>query len=241
MLEQSESDLLERFLFAANYVRTIHNKLGSDDLLYLYSRYKQALDGNCSTPRPGFFDFQGKQKWDAWKAIENKSKEESMLEYISKVSDIDQNWEDNLKTGSKAKTGLGLGVSKFVHQENDLNENNKSIFDFCQEGNLEKLNEMLKPSQIDDKDENGMSLLHWSCDRGNIEIVKYLLEKGANINLQDDELQTALHYAAFCNYIEVVKVLIEHGADCNIEDSSKCTAKNVATSKEIVEILSTLS
>ena len=30
----------------------------------------------------------------------------------------------------------------------------------------------------------GMTLLHWACDRGNCEMVKLLLRNGASVNLQ---------------------------------------------------------
>ncbi len=39
-----------------------------------------------------------------------------------------------------------------------------------------------------------MSLLHWACDRGNLEVVKLLVRRGADINIQDTDKQTPLHY-----------------------------------------------
>ena len=44
----------------------------------------------------------------------------------------------------------------------------------------------------------GMSLLHWACDRGHLEAVKVLVDKGAEVNMQEQEdLQTPLHYGGF--------------------------------------------
>ena len=41
----------------------------------------------------------------------------------------------------------------------------------------------------------GMSLLHWACDRGHCKMVEQLLKKGASVNLQDDtDKQTPLHF-----------------------------------------------
>lgn len=40
----------------------------------------------------------------------------------------------------------------------------------------------------------GMSLLHWACDRGRLDVVQLLVKKGAEVNQQDQDLQTPLHY-----------------------------------------------
>ena len=41
----------------------------------------------------------------------------------------------------------------------------------------------------------GMGLLHWACDRGNLNMVKLLVKRGADVNIQDtDNQQTPLHY-----------------------------------------------
>uniref|UniRef100_A0ACB8F2V0 Acyl-CoA binding domain-containing protein 6 n=1 Tax=Sphaerodactylus townsendi TaxID=933632 RepID=A0ACB8F2V0_9SAUR len=48
--------------------------------------------GSCSTPKPGFFDFEGKQKWEAWKALGDTSAEQAMREYIATVKKLDPTW-----------------------------------------------------------------------------------------------------------------------------------------------------
>ncbi|XP_063070972.1 protein phosphatase 1 regulatory inhibitor subunit 16B isoform X2 [Engraulis encrasicolus] len=45
------------------------------------------------------------------------------------------------------------------------------------------------------------------------EMVRILLERGANVNAQDNELWTPLHAAATCGHAGLVKILIHHGAD----------------------------
>ncbi|KAG8936071.1 hypothetical protein FRC02_004696 [Tulasnella sp. 418] len=59
-----------------------------DQKLTFYSRYKQATVGDVNTSRPGLLDFVGKAKWDAWKAVEGKSKEEAEKEYVDALLDI---------------------------------------------------------------------------------------------------------------------------------------------------------
>jgi ankyrin repeat protein len=50
---------------------------------------------------------------------------------------------------------------------------------------------------------------------GHLEIVKLLLEHGADVNAKMEGLGTALHLAASNGHLEIVKLLLENGADVN--------------------------
>ena len=67
-IEASRS-LAELFEKAAAQLQGLVQVASREQLLYLYARYKQVQVGNCNTPKPSFFDFEGKQKWEAWKAL----------------------------------------------------------------------------------------------------------------------------------------------------------------------------
>lgn len=54
----------------------------NDMMLKFYSYYKQATQGPCNIPRPGFWDPVGKAKWDAWNSLGEMSKEEAMAAYV---------------------------------------------------------------------------------------------------------------------------------------------------------------
>ncbi|KAG1360603.1 Acyl-CoA-binding protein [Cocos nucifera] len=40
--------------------------------------------------RPGMFNLKDRAKWDAWKAVEGKSKEDAMSDYITKVKQLQE-------------------------------------------------------------------------------------------------------------------------------------------------------
>uniref|UniRef100_A0A1A8BMM6 Protein phosphatase 1 regulatory subunit 16A n=2 Tax=Nothobranchius kadleci TaxID=1051664 RepID=A0A1A8BMM6_NOTKA len=61
--------------------------------------------------------------------------------------------------------------------------------------------------------EDGLTALHQCCIDNYEEMVKILLDRGANVNAQDNELWTPLHAAATCGHAGLVKILITHGAD----------------------------
>jgi len=58
-------------------------------------------------------------------------------------------------------------------------------------------------------------LLICAAENGYLEVVKYLVENGVDINTDDDE---ALRYAAEDGYIEVVKYLHKNGANISAND-----------------------
>ncbi|XP_072177086.1 acyl-CoA-binding domain-containing protein 6-like [Diadema setosum] len=122
-------DKLERdFNRATEFMKSVAGNLGKDKLLYFYARFKQATQGKCNIPRPGMFDFQGKQKWDAWNGLKDMSKEEAMKEYIASMNEVDPEWIIKVK-GQKSSLGLGVGVSTMVPDlEEELSQLTPSAF-----------------------------------------------------------------------------------------------------------------
>merc|ERR1712115_759535 len=63
--------------------------------LEFYGLYKFALEGPCSLPKPGIFQFEKKAKYEAWKTLSDEnnpnrilSKTEAQLAYIEKFKDL---------------------------------------------------------------------------------------------------------------------------------------------------------
>ncbi|KAG2603818.1 acyl-CoA-binding domain-containing protein 1-like [Panicum virgatum] len=80
--------LQEEFEEHAEKAKTLPDSTTDENKLILYGLYKQATVGDVNTGRPAFYDLKGKAKWDAWKAVEGKSKEEAMTDYITKVKQL---------------------------------------------------------------------------------------------------------------------------------------------------------
>ncbi|KAH0619086.1 hypothetical protein JD844_018734, partial [Phrynosoma platyrhinos] len=57
--------------------------------------------------------------------------------------------------------------------------------------------------------EDGLTALHQCCIDNYEDIVKLLLNHGADVNAKDNELWTPLHAAATCGHINLVKILIQ--------------------------------
>lgn len=74
--------------------------------------------------------------------------------------------------------------------------------------------------------------------RGHLEMVKYLVEKGADVNAKAEFCRdTALHSAAAGGNLEMVKYLVEHGADVNAKDDDGRTPADVAREQESKDYL----
>ncbi|XP_020217461.1 acyl-CoA-binding domain-containing protein 1 isoform X1 [Cajanus cajan] len=80
--------LKEDFEQHAEKVKTLPSSPSNENLLILYGLFKQATVGPVNTARPGIFNMKDRAKWDAWKAVEGKSKEEAMSDYITKVKQL---------------------------------------------------------------------------------------------------------------------------------------------------------
>jgi ankyrin repeat protein len=69
------------------------------------------------------------------------------------------------------------------------------------------------------EDDSGYTLLHWAVQEGHEEIVRLLVENGANVNVVVHKYITPLFNAAGSGNLEMVRLLVDLGADVNhLED-----------------------
>jgi diazepam-binding inhibitor (GABA receptor modulator, acyl-CoA-binding protein) len=80
--------LQEEFEKAVSKSKEITTRPSNEQLLKLYSLYKQGTEGDVSGERPGGFDFKGIAKYDAWANLKGKSKEDAQKEYVELVSSL---------------------------------------------------------------------------------------------------------------------------------------------------------
>jgi len=81
-------------------------------------------------------------------------------------------------------------------------------------GDLEKLRNT-ENGGLTVKDEFGNTLLHYAAANGQIEVVKFLVENGLDVNVKNKYGLTPLHMASECGFVDVAKYLVSKGADVN--------------------------
>ena len=82
------SDLKQEFEQASERVKQLEERPDNDTLLKLYALYKQGAEGDVSGERPGFFDFVGVAKYEAWEKLKGTDQEEAMKRYIELVDSL---------------------------------------------------------------------------------------------------------------------------------------------------------
>ncbi|XP_075526427.1 putative palmitoyltransferase ZDHHC13 isoform X3 [Dermacentor variabilis] len=201
---------------------------------------------------------------DAWNQLGGMTATTAMDEYVAFVRHLFPDWRPE-ETKSSSKSMLGAVVSRPCWEPGVAPEN-KDAFDWTKEGCLERLTECLNNStSVHERDAQGMCMLHWACDRGHLEIVELLLDRGADPEAkfrlpitsflrratlrqpvthldsplpQDEEGQTPLHYASSCGHLQVAELLLKRGAQRDTKDVDGQTPAQVALSPELETLLS---
>ena len=75
----------QEFKDAAERVKGLTSRPSNDQLLSLYSLFKQATAGDVSGKRPGAFSLKDRAKFDAWAKLKGKSADAARGEYVALV------------------------------------------------------------------------------------------------------------------------------------------------------------
>ena len=84
----SPDALQASFQQAARDVMNLADEPDNNTKLRLYALYKQATEGDVSGPKPGFFDFVGSAKYEAWEKVRGTPREAAMQQYVALVKKL---------------------------------------------------------------------------------------------------------------------------------------------------------
>ena len=115
---------------------------------------------------------------------------------------------------------------------------NQQLIEASTSGNTNKVKNILQTSQINTVDIDNSFIK--AIENGHNEIVIFLLQNNANVNVNTNDGETALMFAAKNGNKEIVDILIQNDAKVNARMSDGKTALMFATEnghKEIVEKL----
>ena len=79
----------EEFEAAAERAKKLSEQ-SNENLLKLYSLYKQASVGDVSGQKPGLFDFVAKAKYEAWEKVQGMPSEDAKQQYVTLVEALEE-------------------------------------------------------------------------------------------------------------------------------------------------------
>ena len=216
--------------------------------LQLYGLYKQSTVGDVNVPRPMALNMVGTAKWDAWKSFEGFPMKAAAKAYVYLVgtcstSDTEKNstgngGDENVFTSLGAMMGVGGMQYGEDIAENKWNDQQK-IFHAVTEGNLDELEVLLKENvDVNSKDQEGMTPLHYAIDRSLLDMVNLLIKYNADLDAQDQQGETPLMLAVMCEHIDMVSLLTGRGARKDIQNNEGMTALDLCETDELRSLLS---
>ena len=82
------ADLKAAFEKAAVDVKKLTERPDNETMLRLYALYKQGSEGDVKGDKPGFLDFVGSAKYEAWEKLQGTSSEQAMKKYVALVQQL---------------------------------------------------------------------------------------------------------------------------------------------------------
>ncbi len=80
--------LKQAFEQAASDIHALDERPDNATLLRLYGLYKQGSEGDVSEAKPGFFDFVGTAKYEAWAKLKGTAQPDAMQQYVALVGKL---------------------------------------------------------------------------------------------------------------------------------------------------------
>ena len=78
----------DAFEQAAVAAKSLPERPDDNTMLQLYALYKQGSAGDVQGDKPGFFDFVGAAKYEAWEKLKGTSEEDARSQYVELITKL---------------------------------------------------------------------------------------------------------------------------------------------------------
>jgi ankyrin repeat protein len=118
----------------------------------------------------------------------------------------------------------------------------QEIFDAVKANDLAKVKALVEANSqlVNAKDTDGRTPLHWACRGVHYELLKFFVEKGADVNAQDNDDIAPLHSLASKAHAEGTALLIAHQADVNVKSAAGDTPLHFAVQSRSIAVVQQL-
>lgn len=165
------------------------------------------------------------QKRKAWKYFHGVSPELTKFLYVQHFDKLFPYAKKELHNNDNPfSTSGSIGFANSISKLKSSRTNEPTHLSLCDLlcqsaalNQIQNVKELIEsyPELINEKNSEGLTALHYACDRGNLEMVQFLVEEGANVNIQDSYGETPLHVAKIADELEIINYLLTKGADMN--------------------------
>ena len=102
----------------------------------------------------------------------------------------------------------------------------QEVFDLLRKGDAAAVKALIErsPQLASERDGDGDTPLHYAASLGNADLVSFLIDKGAKLDLQDADRKTPLHLASMNDRRDAVAALLKRGAAIEARDDYRRTA-----------------
>ena len=83
----------------------------------------------------------------------------------------------------------------------------------------------------------GTTLLHWSCNRGHLELAGALLERGADVHAKSSSGGDACYYACYSGNLALVALLLDEGASPHTRPPNSHSCISLAAAKDHLPVV----
>ena len=140
--------------------------------------------------------------------------------------------------GGAAQSGAASSASAHGVSYN-LEPDDKALINAARTGNFKAVQALLtNDADINLQDVEGMTALMFAALNGMHDVVKLLVDKGADVNLRSNKhRETSLMYAAGKGHLDIVKMLLDKGADVNLRSNKNKTAADYTSTDSGIDYL----
>lgn len=154
------------------------------------------------------------------------------------------NQDENVDTLATETDKNSLKTENLWDSDEDVEDNVtsglcNSVLKAAESGNLDALRQLVSTTSelVNCRDADDYTPLHRACYNNHTEVIKYLLENGANIFAKSSEGWEPLHSAVHWGQTEAAALLIEAGANVNCKSNSGLAPVHLAAQQNCRPLL----
>uniref|UniRef100_A0A669BQ67 Euchromatic histone-lysine N-methyltransferase 2 n=1 Tax=Oreochromis niloticus TaxID=8128 RepID=A0A669BQ67_ORENI len=104
-------------------------------------------------------------------------------------------------------------------------------------GNLEIVNMLLETGQVDvnAQDSGGWTPIIWAAEHKHVDVIKALLNRGADVTINDKELNVCLHWAAYAGNVDIAELVLNAGCSLSSVNVHGDTPLHIAAREGYLE------